>query len=132
MGRPRTEWPITTRRDPDTDAGSDAGPDAGTQREAAAGATAAAWGRAAVGKPRSSRAKIPLRVALPYGCEPSNIVSTAIETRAQPRTSSATWWSSRPVPYPHPPLKYSFQPGCGSSPIPQRSAGAMLRSSRIA
>jgi hypothetical protein len=43
-----------------------------------------------VGKPRSSRAKIPLSVCLPYACEPSYIVRTAIETRAQPRTSNAT------------------------------------------
>ena len=62
-----------------------------TTRRPAALARAATGTRLTVGNPRSSRAKIALSVALPYGCEPSYIVSTASDTRAQPRTRSATW-----------------------------------------
>ena len=53
IGRPRTEWPMTTRRDGATDAA------------AATGATDAAWDRVPVGNPRSSRAKMPFSVAFP-------------------------------------------------------------------
>src|ERR1700728_2796249 len=60
------------------------------------------------------------------------MVSTATETREQPRRSSATCESISPVPEPHPPLKYSFHPCAATSPTPQRSYGTIFDSAAIA
>ncbi len=48
------------------------------------------------------------------------VVSTATETRSQPRVSSATWLSIRRVPEPQPPLKYRCQPRGKTCSIPRR------------
>ena len=45
------------------------------------------------------------------------MVITATETRLHPWTSSATWLSTRPVPLPHPPLKYRAHPASGTRPM---------------
>ena len=48
---------------------------------------------------------MPRSVAFPVLWVPLVTVSTATDTRSCPRVSSATWWSTSPMPLPQPPLK---------------------------
>ncbi len=81
---------------------------------------------------RAAAARRPHAGSLPSACVTWAMVRTAIATRVGPRSSSATWWSTAPVPKPHPPLKYSCQPGGATSPTPHRCLGTTELRRRMA
>ena len=54
------------------------------------------WSRCST--PRRRRRKTPSSVCFPTACEPLPAVRTATARRSSPRVSSATWWSTGPVP----------------------------------